>query len=138
MCSSDLDRGAVPYLDQAMRADTKRQDLWFLRALAAERLQDSALAIHSFEEALALGGLHIAESTSLVRLYLASQQDGKAQELARRVIANFPPEPAFRAQFAQSLDSLHQAGEALTAWKRVLEVQPDSPQAHGRVARLLF
>ena len=132
------DRGAVPYLDQALRADTKRQDLWFLQALAAERLQDSALAIHSFEEALALGGLHIAESTSLVRLYLASQQDGKAQELARQVIANFPPEPAFRAQFAQSLDSLHQASEALTAWKRVLEVQPDSPLAHDRVARLLF
>jgi len=132
------ERGALPYLDQALRADMKRQDLWFLQAQAAERLQDSALAIRSFEEALALGGIHIPESTSLIRLYLASQQDGKVQELAGRVIANFPPEPASRTQFAQSLDSLQQASQALTAWKRVLEVQPDSSQAHDRVARLLF
>ncbi|PYU20455.1 MAG: hypothetical protein DMG30_21135 [Acidobacteria bacterium] len=132
------DRSALLYLDQAVRADNKRQDLWFLQAQVAERLRDSPLAIHSFEEALALGGLHIPEGTSLIRLYLASQQDGRAQELARRVIANFPPEPSLRVQFAQSLDSLRQPTEALAAWKRVLEVQPDSTQAHSRVARLLF
>ena len=132
------DQGALPYLDQALRADTKRQDLWFLQAQAAERLRDSKLAIRSYEEALALGGVHIPESTSLVRFYLASQQESKAQELAGRVIANFPPEPVLRAQFAQSLDSLRQPREALIAWRRVLEVQPDSIQAYDRIARLLF
>jgi predicted Zn-dependent protease len=132
------DQGALPYLDQALRADAKRQDLWFLQARAAERLRDSKLAIRSYEEALGLGGVHIPENTSLIRLYLASQEDGKAQELIGRVIANFPPEPGLRAQFAQTLDSLRQPNDALIAWKRVLEVQPDSTEAHDRVARLLF
>lgn len=132
------DKGALPYLEEALRADPKRQDLWFLRAQAAERLSDSSLAIQCFEQGLALGGAHIPEVASLLRLDIAAKQPAKASELARRVIEAFPPDPAVRVQFAAILDDLQQSPEALLAWRRVLEVQPDSERAHLRVARLLL
>ena len=132
------DKGALPYFELALRADAKRQDLWFLQAQAGERLGDAPLAIHSFEQGLALGGVHIAETTSLIRLDLAAKQDGKARELARRVIADLPPDPNVRAEFAETLDTLQQPAEALAAWKRVLEIKSDAPRAHDRIARLAF
>ena len=132
------DKGALPYLELALRADVKRQDLWFLQAQAGERLGDAPLAIHSFEQGLALGGVHISETTLLIRLDVAAKQTGKARELARRVIAELPPDPIVRAEFAETLDTLQQPAEALAAWKRVLEIKSDAPRAHYRMARLAF
>jgi hypothetical protein len=132
------DRGALPYLAESLSADPKQQDLWFLQAQAAERLTDSALAIRSFEEGLALGGVHPAEGTSLIRLYLATGQKQKASELARAEVAALPPQPDVREQFAGSLDDLRLSAEALAAWKRVLEVRADSGRAHVRIAQLLL
>ena len=111
------DKGAIPYLDDALRADAKRQDLWFLEAEAANRLQDSTVAIHSFEQGLGLGGSHLPESASLLRLYLTTKQDTKAMEFARRLTATLPPDLDLRAEYARTLDELQQHNEALTAWK---------------------
>jgi tetratricopeptide (TPR) repeat protein len=132
------DHGALPFLDQALGIDAKRQDLWFLEGQLAERTKDSSLAIHSFERGLALGGVHIPETASLIRLYLSTSQNNKAVELARQRIADLPPDPAVREEFSATLDDLRQDREALAAWRRVLEVEPDSPRAHYRIARLLF
>lgn len=115
------DQGAIPYLEDVLRSDDKRQDLWFLEGDAADRLLQSEAAIRCFERGLALGGVHVAQSGSLVRLYLAARQEEKASTLARQVIAGLPPEPAPRAEFAAILDDLGRAQEALLAWKRVLE-----------------
>jgi len=132
------DKAALPYLDEALQADPKRQDLWFVQAQAAERLNDSPLAIRSFEQGLALGGVHPAEGTSLARVYLATNQRAKASQLARQLISALPPEPDVRTQFAASLDELKLTSEALSAWKGVLEVQANSGRAHLRVAQLLL
>jgi hypothetical protein len=130
------DKGALAYFELALHADPKRQDLWFLQAQAGERLGDAPLAIHSFEQGIALGGVHIPETTSLIRLDLAAKQNGKARELARRAIAELPPDPNVRAEFAETLDTLQQPAEALAAWKRVLETKSDASRAHYRIARL--
>lgn len=132
------DKAALPYLDEALQADPKRQDLWFVQAQAAERLSNSPLAIHSFEQGLALGGVHPAEGMFLARLYLAINQRAKASELARQIISVLPQEPDVRTQFAASLDELKLTSEALSAWKGVLEVQANSGRAHLRVAQLLL
>jgi tetratricopeptide (TPR) repeat protein len=132
------DKGALPYLEEALRADPNRQDLWFLEAQAAERLAQSSLAIQSFEHGLVLGGVHIPETASLLRLDLATKQESKAAEWARRVITTLPPDPAVRSEFAGILDDLQQSAEALEAWRRVLEVRPDFDRAHYRVAQLLL
>lgn len=132
------DRGALPYLDEALRLDSKRQELWFEQARAVERLRDFHLSIESLEKGLALGGNHIPETTSLLRLYLASKQDAQALALTSRVMASLPPDPVVRSEFAGGLDELKQSGQALLAWKRVLEVQHDSEPAHYRIARLLL
>jgi tetratricopeptide (TPR) repeat protein len=132
------DKGALPYLEEALKGDAKRQDLWFLRAHAAEQAGDAALAMQSFEQGLGLGGVHISECGDLLRLYLVSKQDDKAKELERTTIAGLPAGAEVRAEFAGVLDELQQGGAALTAWKRVLEVNPESDRAHYRVARLLL
>ena len=132
------DKGALPYLEEALRADAKRQGLWFLQAQAGERLGDASLAMDSFEQGLALGGVHIAEATSLLRMELAAKQNGKARELARHVIAELPADPSVRAEFAETLDQLQQPAEALVTWKKVLEVKPDADRAHYRISRLVL
>lgn len=132
------DKSALPFLEEALKADPKRQDLWFLQAQAADRSKDSSSAIHSFEEALALGGVHPAEGASLTRLYLATNQNAKASQLARQIVTDLPADAAVRVQFATSLDELQLAAEALSAWKRVLEVQASSGAAHLRIAQLLL
>lgn len=132
------DEGAIPYLGDALKADAKRQDLWFLQADAANRLHDSSLAIHSFEQALGLGGFHLLESSSLLRLYLSMKQEAKAVELAHHITTSLPPDLDVRAEFASTLDDLQQQKEALAAWRRVLEVKPDFERAHYRIAQLLL
>ena len=132
------DKGAIPYLADALRANAKRQDIWFLQGDAAKRLQDSSLAIRSFEQGLALGGVHVREASSLLRLYLVTNQKGKAVELSHLVTANLPPELGPRVEFAGDLDDLQQSNEAVVAWRRVLEVRPDFERAHYRIARLLL
>jgi tetratricopeptide (TPR) repeat protein len=132
------DKGAVPYLAEALSLDPNRQELWFEQARAGERLNDSSLATQSFEKGLALGGNHVPEVLSLLRLYLAGKQGDKAHTLTSRVMAELPPDAAVRSQFARGLDELDQPSQALPAWRRVLEVQPDSEPAHYRIARLLL
>jgi tetratricopeptide (TPR) repeat protein len=132
------DKAALPYLEEALSADPERQDLWFIQAQAAEQLKDSSLAIHSFEQGLALAGTHVREAASLVRLYLAANQKIKASQLALQIVATLPPEFDVRVQFAASLDELQLTTEALAAWRQVLEVQASSGRAHLRIAQLLL
>jgi tetratricopeptide (TPR) repeat protein len=132
------DKAALPYLAEALTGDPHRQDLWFVQAEAAERLKDSSLAIHSFEQGLASGGAHPLEGASLARLYLATNQKTKASQLAEQLAATLPQDPNVRVQFAASLDELQLTSEALSAWRRVLEVQSNSGRAHLRIAQLLL
>jgi|HubBroStandDraft_6_1064221.scaffolds.fasta_scaffold00051_17 Flp pilus assembly protein TadD len=132
------DQGAIPYFDQVLQVQGQRQDLWFMEAEAAERLKDSPRAMHSLEQGLALGGLHVKETGDLIGIYLADKQNGKALDLAGRTTAGLPPDAGVREEFAGVLDDLQQKNEAIAAWKRVLEVKPDSERAHCRIARLLL
>ena len=132
------DKGSLPYLDEALHLDPKRQDLWFLQAKTGERLRDSGLAIHAYEEGLALGGDRVPEVVSLLKLYVSAKDEAKARGLIERTLSTLPPDVHLRSEFAVGLDELKQSGDALLAWRRVLEVQPDSEPAHYRISRLLL
>lgn len=67
----------------------------------------------------------------------ASQKD-KGTEPAQGTAAPLPSDPNSLTEFAASLDELHLTSEALKAWRKVLEVQPDSGRAHLRIAQLLL
>jgi hypothetical protein len=82
--------------------------------------------------------MHVVESGSLLRLYVAGQQADQATQLAKAQLASLPPSVDDRVQFAAILDELHQSDFALQGWRSVLAVQPASEHAHMRVARLLF
>lgn len=132
------DQAALPLLDEALAADAKRQDLWFLQAQSAERLHNFSIATRSYEQGLLLGGTHIREGTSLLRLYLNAQQKDNASALATQLTAALPSDPTIRTELAANLDELQMPKEALSAWRRVVQVQPDSGRAHLRIAQLLL
>jgi tetratricopeptide (TPR) repeat protein len=132
------DKGAIPFLEDALRGDPKRQDLWFLKAQAGEQAEDSPLAIQAYEQGLALGGVHIPETGSLVKLYLGARKNEKAAELEKAVTSSLPADAGIRAEFAEILDDLQQSTAALAAWRRVLEVQPAAERAHYQIGRLLL
>lgn len=132
------DKAALPFLDEVLRADAKRQDLWFIQAQAAERTKDFTLAIHSYEEGLGVGGTHVPETASLAKLYIVGKRPEKAADLARRTMVGIPADAALRTEFAGSLDDLQMSGEALQAWKSVLAVDGNTGRAHLRVAQLLL
>ncbi len=132
------DKGALPYLDEALHLDAKRQDLWFFQAKTAGRLCDSGLAMHSYEAGLDLGGENLAEVLSLLKLYVIAKDDAKANGLIDLTISALSPDVHLRSEFATGLDELQQSRAALLAWKRVLEVQADSEPAHYRIAGLLL
>ncbi|HLZ41007.1 MAG TPA: hypothetical protein VKQ11_08600 [Candidatus Sulfotelmatobacter sp.] len=132
------DKGALPYLQAVLRQDSKRQDIWFLQAETAERSGNPTLAEHSYEQGLGLGGVHVPETSALLRLYFTDKQTEHAIQLATTQLASLPPAPEDRLQFATTLDDLHQSDLALKAWRALLEIQPASEQAHTRTARLLL
>jgi len=132
------DKGAVPYLKKVLQLDAKRQDLWFLQAEVSERAADPALAEHSYEEGLALGGVHIGEAASLLRLYLAAKKTDQATHFAKALLASLPATPDDRMRFASVLDELHQSTLALDAWRKVLDVDAASERGHTRIAQLLL
>jgi Tfp pilus assembly protein PilF len=132
------DKGALPYLQAALRLAPSLQDLWFFQGQVAERTENTALAEDSYERGLALGGVHIAEAGALLRLYLNAKQTDRATEFAKRQIAGVPAEAGPRLRLATVLDDLHQSDLALQAWRRLLEIQPGSEAGNTRVARLLL
>ncbi|HET9307113.1 MAG TPA: hypothetical protein VFO46_13900 [Candidatus Sulfotelmatobacter sp.] len=132
------DKAALPYLQEVLRQDSKRQDIFFLQAQVAERSENPTLAEHSYEQGLSLGGVHIAETGALLRLYFSGNKADQATQLAKTQLASLPPAPEERLQFATTLDNLNQKDLAMQAWRALLLVQPASEQGHTRVARLLL
>lgn len=132
------DLGALPYLEEVLHADARRQDIWFLQAQAGARMGNTALAIKSFEQGLDLGGVHVEETKSLLALYIKDGQKPKAEDLSKAVLAKLPAEVEVRSQFAAALEDSNLNSQALAAWRRVLEVRPEEPLAHQHIARLLL
>ncbi len=132
------DAGALPFLEEVLRIDTQRQEIWFLRAASSEKIHDWNRAVDSFEHGLALGGDHIPETTALIRLYLEKQETAKALGHARTGAARLPADREVRATYAGFFDDLHSPDEALSAWKKTLEVDNGYEPAHYRIARLLL
>jgi tetratricopeptide (TPR) repeat protein len=132
------ERGALPYSQEVLRLDPKQQDVWYFQGEVAEKAQNPTLAIQSYEQGMALGGVHVVEAGALIRLYVAAKHADQAEQLANTQLDTLPPESAPRIELAAILDDLRQNALALRAWRRVLEVQPNSERAHTRVARLML
>src|SRR5579863_187429 len=132
------DKGALPYLQEVLRQEPKRKDIWFLQAETAERSGDPTLAVHSYEQGFSLGEGNIVEVSSLVRLYSDGKKTDQAAQLAKSHLGKLPASPEDRLQFASAVDDVHQNDLSLQAWRALLEVQPGSEMAHARVARLLL
>ena len=131
------DRGFLAYVDERLASGRGTQELWLLRADAANRLGDWVRNSESLERAIGLGGVPLGRRTALVKLYLEHQAPDKALPHVRAVADSLPPDAGVRTEYAGFLDELKQPKEALDAWKRTLEADPKLELAHYRVVRLL-
>ena len=132
------DRGAMPFLEEALAAHADKQDLWLLRADVATRLEDWQRIADSVEHALVLGDVALDRRTGLIVLYLAHQLPDRALVHVRAVAEQLPADAGVRSEYAGYLDTLHQPEEALAAWKRTLEANAKLELAHVRITRLLI
>ncbi|MDR3763995.1 MAG: hypothetical protein P4M01_07865 [Acidobacteriota bacterium] len=132
------DREATEYLAEALKLNPQRQDIWFLRAESAERIPDPALAIECLENGLALGGVHIPEVKSLLRLYAEAGNKEKLAARLEETMKELPAQIEPRTEFASALEELHLTMPALRAWDSVLAVQSDDETAYYRKAALLL
>ena len=135
------DAGALPYLEETLALDGRNTELWYTRADAAGRLGDRVKVADSLEKALALDQQNLARRTTLVQLYMDRPAGPAAEDALRHirfVTAALPPDAAVRRQYAEFLDLLKRPEDSLPVWKKVIEADPASEQAHYRVARLLL
>lgn len=132
------DRGALPFLNEALSGNSRSVELWYARADAATRLRDWPLASASLEKALDLDVSNLARRTSLISLYLEHGPRASALPHIRQVTAALPAAAAVRRQYATFLDELGNKSEALAVWKKALESDPAMELAHDRVATLLL
>ncbi len=140
------DAGALPFLEEALTGtsggDKTGQELWLLRADIATRLNDWQRIADSLERAFALGNLSSERRTALVRIYMTHRTAPRSADRAlfhiRSIADQLPMDAKLRAEYATYLDELTQPEEALQAWRRALQADPQMEAAHYRVTRLLI
>ena len=132
------DAGTIPFLEEVVKSNPKRQDLWLLRADTAARLKDWKLQADSIEHALALGGSLLDRRTTLVRLYFGHADPEHAQVHVNLAIASLPPDAAVHATYAAFLEQLHRPDDALQLWRKTVALDSSSEPAHFSVTRLLM
>ncbi len=132
------DRGFLTFVEERLSLSAGTQELWLLRADAANRLGDWQRIADSTEHAIALGSIPLERRTALVRLYMQHQAPDRALVQVRAVAESLPSDVAVRAEYAGFLDELKRPPEALAAWKRTLEVDPKFETAHYRITRMLI
>lgn len=129
--------GAMPFLDESLKADSANQAVWYLRADTAAQLRDWKRTAESLEKGLEIGGGPLARRTELVRLYLEHFMAESALRHVRSVVATLPKDAIVRADYASFLEELRQPRQALPVWKSAIEIDPQMELAHFRISRLL-
>jgi len=131
-------RGALPFLEEVLKADAKRQDLWLLRADTAAKLNDWKLQADSIEHALALGSAPFDRRTALVRLYLEHGDPERGAVQVDAALAGLPKDASVHATCAGFLEQLQRPDDALGLWRKAVELDPANEPAHSSVTRLLM
>jgi tetratricopeptide (TPR) repeat protein len=130
-------RGAVPFLDETLAARPADQPLWFLRADTMTKLKDWKGEADSLEHAVSLGGDVLEHRARLTRLALDHNQLERAGTQVDIAIRSLPDQPDADQLWAGYLEELHRPDDALTLWRRTVNLDPKREPAHYAVARLL-
>ncbi len=132
------DAGALPFLDEVLKSDAARRDLWLIRADTALRTGNWNLQADSLEHALALEPAQLTQRTQLIRLYLQHGEKGRALPHVDSAWRDLPSDGAVRAVYADFLEQLSRPADALLLWRKTAEIDPKSEPAHFAIARLLL
>lgn len=137
-----IDKGdytsAKPYLQRALKAAPKDAKLWYNRGLGyqAEQKQDSAM--QAFAKAVSindtLSGAHY-------RLGVYQHNLGNneaALEHLQKAYEALKGKPEYLGKLASAYERTGQYREALSAYQRLLEVEPKATYAYQSVARLKY
>jgi tetratricopeptide (TPR) repeat protein len=131
-------KGSLVYLAEALRAESKRADLWFLQAETATAALNPELAMDSYERGIALGGPTLKQRTALIAMYIQAGMRDKALQHARTAAADLPKDVHVNATYADFYEQLNQPDEALALWRRAIDVDQTFELGHFHIASLLI
>ena len=120
---------AIRYFDQAIAVSSNIWTYHFNRAKAYAEQQDWPRAIAGYREAAGLFPQDYATAFNLARALQASGDLNAAIEEFQRAINLAPAEPDFPLALAQVLDTARRPADAVSAYRRFLEVQDSGPTA---------
>jgi tetratricopeptide (TPR) repeat protein len=122
-------RDAIPYFDQAIAVTGSVWTYHFNRAKAYGELQDWSRAVAGYREAARLFPQDYATAFNLARALQASGDLTGAIDEFQRAINLAPGEADFPLALANALESARRPGDAVSAYRRYLELQDSGPTA---------
>jgi tetratricopeptide (TPR) repeat protein len=130
---------AIPLFDQAIEKGGDKWAYHFNRAHAYGELKQWSTAVAGYREASRLFPEDYVTQFNLARALQANGDLPGAIQSFERAIQQAPGEPDFHLSHAYALEKAARPADALAAYQRFLELQPDAPQADkikARVAQL--
>lgn len=127
--------GAIPYLAETLEQTPRNQTLWFLRADLHRQLGDSENEATSLEAAVELGGDVLEKRAVLTRLLLDRKETARAAKQVDASIGSLPARADSQVVWAEYLEELSRADDALPLWTKAAALDPKLEKAHYSIAR---
>ncbi len=128
-------RQALKYYEQAIQAGETRMTIY----QTVEQLyqdQENMIALDLLWETYLLANKHNPDAIfQLVQHYNAREEWLKAVTLSKELIANAPANVTYRAFLADLYEAKGLINESLEQYRKILQIQPNHPQAQQRLAR---
>jgi tetratricopeptide (TPR) repeat protein len=122
-------RDALPHFDQAIAVSDNIWTYHFNRAKAYAELKDWPRAIAGYRDAAGIFPQDYATAFNLARALQASGDVNGAIDEFQRAINLAPAEPDFPLALASALETARRPADAVSAYRRFLEVQDSGPMA---------
>ncbi len=129
--------GAAENYREAVRREPGSTDLWLKLADASDAANRKTDATLALEEALKLKADLWTRRTGLVEQYLAAGDRTSARRHLQTALPLLPADAAVTGRFAGYWETAGEPKQALSLWRRTVELDPKNETAYYSAARLL-
>jgi Flp pilus assembly protein TadD len=130
--------GAAPLIDESLALNGTQQPLWLLAAEIAQRMKNSQKQAQALEKALALGGHFPDKRAELIRIYLTGNDKERAGRNADLELPFLPDDAETQATWATFYAQLGRPDDALSRWRKVVQLDGRREEAHAAIASILL
>jgi tetratricopeptide (TPR) repeat protein len=124
---------AQVYLQTSLISYGERPETYYYLGLLSKDARDTAQAVTQLERAITLRPTYSDAHQALVDFYLSLGKNRTAAGYSRRGLSLCPDNPDLYQQYARVLERLDEPDAAMTAYRRVVELDPERWQASHRL-----